>query len=186
MRVTKGIKSVLIYTAVVLSVSLIYFLYVYTTQPPVLENETFLSEIGEGFGEAGLWALLFIYARTLLKLITGKGPIARRILPDYSPPASVPGMQQLLGLLDRTHVYVGIATVVIILAHIGLMGVPMHILFFPAVLILVVWQGLFGLFLTWRYPPKELKKLAYLVHAQFLTGIMIGIFAWLGHMLIDD
>jgi len=83
-------------------------------------------------------------------------------------------------------VYVGIATVAIILLHIGLMGLPMDILFFPAVLALVVWQGLFGLFLTWRYSPKELKKLAYLVHAQFFTGITIGIFAWLGHVLIDD
>ena len=62
----------------------------------------------------------------------------------------------------------------------------MHILFFPAVLALVVWQGLFGLFLSWRYSPRELKKLAYLVHAQFLTGIMIGVFAYLGHLLIDD
>ncbi len=33
----------------------------------------------------------------------------------------------------------------IILMHIVLMGVPMKILFFPAVLALVVWQGLFGI-----------------------------------------
>jgi len=186
MPVIKSIKGVLIYTMTVLSVSLVYFGYVYTTYPSVPENETFLSEIGEGFGEAGLWALLFIYARTLLKLVIGKGPIARRLLPDYSPPLAAPGMQQLLGLLDRSHVYVGIAAVAVILLHIGLMGLPLDILFFPAVLALVVWQGLFGMFLTWRYSPKELKKLAYLVHAQFLTGIMIGIFAYLGHLLIDD
>lgn len=186
MALINSIKGVLIYTAVVLSVSIIYFVYVYYTYPPVLENETFLSEIGEGFGEAGLWALLFIYTRTLLKLVIGKGPIARRLLPDYSPAVSAPGMHHLLGLLDRTHVYVGIAAVAIILLHIGLLGLPMHILFFPAVLALVVWQGLFGLFLTWRYSPKELKKLAYLVHAQFFTGIMIGVFAYLGHLLIGD
>ncbi len=186
MAVIKSIKGVLVYTAVVLSVSLTYFIYVNNAYPPVPENETILSEIGEGFGEVGLWALLFIYARTLLKLVVGKGPIARRILPDYSQPLTAPGMQQLLSLLDRTHIYVGIATVAIILVHIGLMGLPMHILFFPAVLALVVWQGLFGLFLSWRYSPRELKKLAYLVHAQFLTGIMIGIFAYLGHLLIDD
>ena len=144
------------------------------------------NELGEGFGEVGLWALLFIYARTLLKLVTGKGPIARRLLPDYTPALTAPGMQQLLGLLDRTHVYVGIAAVAVILVHIGLMGLPMHILFFPALLALVIWQGLFGMFLTWRYTPKELKKLAYLVHAQFFTGIMIGVFAWLGHLLVGD
>ena len=182
----KSIKSVLIYTAIVLFVSIVYFVYAYTVYPPTPERETFLSEIGEGFGEVGLWALLFIYARTLLKIALGKGAIAKRILPDYSPPAAASVFQHVLGLLNRTHVYVGIATVAVILLHIALMGVPMNILFFPAVLGLVVWQGLFGLFLTWRYSPKELKKFAYLVHAQFLTGIMIGIFAWFGHMLIDD
>ena len=176
----------MIYTAVVLFVSIAYFIYAYTVYPPTPERETFLSEIGEGFGEVGLWALLFIYARSVLKLVTGKGALARRILPDYSPPAAASIFQQLIGLLDRTHIYAGIATVAIILLHIALMGVPMKILFFPAVLALVVWQGLFGMFLTWRYSPKELKKFSYLVHAQFLTGIMIGIFAYFGHLLIDD
>jgi hypothetical protein len=184
--VIKSIKGIFIYTAIVLIASIMYFAYAYTVYPPTPERETFLSEIGEGFGEIGLWALLFIYARTLLKLALGKGAFAKRLLPDYSPPAAASVLIHLLGFLDRTHIYVGIAAVAVILLHIGLMGIPMQILFFPAVLALVVWQGLFGLFLTWRYSPKELKKLSYLVHAQFLTGIMIGIFALFGHLLIDS
>ena len=184
--VIKSIKGVFIYTAIVLFSSIVYFVYAYMMYPPTPERETFLSEIGEVFGEIGLWALLFIYARSILKLVMGKGAFAKRILPDYSPPAAASIFQQLLGFLNRTHVYVGIAAVAIILLHIALMGVPMKILFFPAVLVLVVWQGLFGMFLTWRYSPKELKKLSYLVHAQFLTGIMIGIFSYFGHLLIDD
>ena len=183
--VIKSIKGILIYTAIVLLTSVVYFIYAYNVYPPVAESESFLSEIGEGFGEVGLWALLFIYARTLLKLLMGKGELAKRILPDYSPPAAATILQRLLCFLNRTHVYVGIATVAIILIHIALMGVPMEILFFPAVLVLVVWQGLFGMFLTWRYSPKELKKFSHLVHAQFLTGIMIGLFAYFGHLLID-
>jgi hypothetical protein len=83
-------------------------------------------------------------------------------------------------------VYFGISTVVVILLHVALMGIPMHILFFPAVLGLVIWQGLFGLFISWRYSPKELKKFSYLVHAQLFTGILIGVFAYFGHLLIDD
>ena len=184
--VIKSIKGILIYTVIVLFVSVAYFIYAYNVYPPVAERETFLSEIGEGFGEAGLWLLLFIYARTLLKLLMGKGEFAKRILPDYSPPAAASVFQQLLCLLNRTHVYVGIASVAIILLHIALMGVPMEILFFQAVLVLVVWQGLFGLFLTWRYSPKELKKFSYLVHAQFVTGIALGIFSYFGHLLIDS
>lgn len=181
----KSIKGIFVYTAIVLSVSVAYYIYAYTVYPPIPERETFLSEIGEGFGEIGLWALLFIYGRTVLKLSMGKGKFAKRLLPDYSAPAAASVLNQLLGYLNRTHVYVGIATVAVILLHIVLMGVPMDILFFPAVLALVVWQGLFGLFLTWRYSPKELKKFSYLVHAQFVTGIMIGVFAYFGHLLID-
>jgi hypothetical protein len=184
--VITSIRGILIYTAIVLLAAIAYFVYATTAYPPIAERETFLSEIGEGFGEVGLWALLFIYARTLLKLLLGRGALARRLLPDYAPPAAASPLRQLLVFLDRTHVYVGIATVAVILLHIGLVGLPMQILFFPLVLALVVWQGLFGLFLTWRYSPKELKKFAYLVHAQFLTGIMIGIFAWFGHLLIDN
>lgn len=184
--VIKNVKGILIYTGVVFIVSVAYFVYAYMIYPPTPERETYLSEIGEGFGEFGLWALLFIYTRTILKLILGKGALAKRILPNYSPPVAASSLQRFLSYLDRTHVYVGIATVAIILLHITLMGIPMHILFFPAVLVLVVWQGLFGLFLSWRYSPKELRKFSYLVHAQFLTGIMIGIFAYFGHLLIDD
>jgi len=184
--VVTGIKKILFFTAAVFVVSLGYFLYVYSQYSPIPERETILSEIGDGFGEIGLWALLFIYARTLLKLIMGKGRLARRLLPDYSSPDVFLSLQGMLCWLDKTHVYVGISAVAVILLHIGMMGVPMEILFFPAVLILVIWQGLFGLFLTWRYSPKELKKFSYLVHAQFVTGIMIGIFAYFGHLLIDD
>ncbi|PJA80100.1 MAG: hypothetical protein CO149_01320 [Nitrospirae bacterium CG_4_9_14_3_um_filter_51_5] len=182
---TKNIQGILIYTAIVLVASILYFVYAYTMYPQPPERETFLSEIGESFGVVGLWALLFIYARTLLKLVMGKGAMAKRILPDYSPPASASIFQNLLSFLDRTHVYIGITTVAIILLHIALSGMPMNILFFPAVLGLVIWQGVFGLFLTWRYSPKELKKLSYLVHAQLITGISIGIFSFFGHLLID-
>lgn len=181
---SKSLRDFFIYTVIVLIVSIVYFIYAYTVYPPIPERETFLSEIGESFGEIGLWALLFIYARTLLKLVMGKGKLANRLLPDYSPP-TLSGLQQLLGFLNRTHIYVGVATVAVIILHIALMGVPMTILFFPAVLALVIWQGLFGLFITWRYTPKELKKFSYLVHAQFISGIMIGIFAYFGHLLID-
>ena len=80
----------------------------------------------------------------------------------------------------------GVAAVALVLVHIALMGLHTEILFFPAVLALVVWQGLFGMFLSWRYSPRDLKKVAYFVHAQLITGIAIGVFAYFGHMLLDD
>lgn len=183
---SKGLKKVLVFTAVVSIISIVYYLYALFVYAPVEESETFLSEVGEGFGEIGLWLLLFIYARTLIKLLLGKGPIAKRILPEYSPPVDPKLFNKVIHLLDRTHIYFGVSAVAIILLHIALMGIPLHILFFPVVLILVIWQGVFGMFISWRYTPKELKKFSYLVHAQLFTGIMIGIFAFLGHLLIDD
>ncbi len=183
---SKGLKKVLSFTAIVAIISIGYYLYALFVYAPVEDNETFLSEVGESFGEIGLWLLVFIYARTLIKLLLGKGPIAKRILPEYSPPVDPQLFNKVIHLLDRTHVYFGVSAVAIILLHIALMGIPMQILFFPAVLILVIWQGVFGLFISWRYTPKELKKFSYLVHAQLFTGIMIGIFAFLGHLLIDD
>jgi len=133
-----------------------------------------------------LWLLIFIYSRTLLKLALGKGAISKRILPEYSSPIDAALFQKLIGWLDRTHFYFGIGAVSIILLHIALMGMPMHILFFPAVLVLVVWQGLFGLFISWKYTSKEIRKLSYPVHAQLLSGVMMGVFSYLGHVYIDN
>jgi len=186
MTVPAGLKRILIFTAAVVTLSTGYYIYALYLYPPVEESETFLSEVGEGFGEIGLWLLLIIYSRTLLKLLIGKGAISKRILPEYSLNVDSGLFKKLLHFLDRTHVYFGISAVAIIILHISLMGIPMHILFFPAVLILVIWQGLFGMFISWRYSPKELKKLSYLVHAQLFTGILIGVFAYFGHLLIND
>jgi len=183
---SKGLRKILIFTAVIIIISSGYYFYALSLYPPIEEQETFLSEIGEELGEIGLWLLLFIYFRTFIKLLLGKGAISRRILPSYSPHIDTKSFHYLIHILDRTHVYFGISAVALIILHIALMGLPLHILFFPVVLALVIWQGLFGLFISWRYTPTELKKFSYLVHAQLFTGIMIGVFAYLGHLLIDD
>lgn len=184
----RNIKNILIYTFIVLLVSLAYFIYAYSVHPIPEEHETFLTEMGEGFGKFGLALLIFIYFRTLLKLLLGQGKLAQRLLPDYTSPIDSSHLNRLLTWMNRTHIYVGIATIAIILLHISMMGFSRysHILFFPALLALVIWQGFFGLFLTWRYTPAELKKFSHGVHAQFVTGIAIGIFAVFGHVLIDD
>lgn len=184
----KNIRGILIYTALISIISLAYFIYAYTVHPIPGERETFLTEIGEGFGQAGLGLLIFIYARTLLKLLIGKGQLAQRLLPDYTPQVDSTWLDRLLAWLNRTHIYFGIVAVAVILLHITLMDFSRynHILFFPALLGLIIWQGIFGMFLTLRYSPVELKKFSYLVHAQFVTGIAIGVFALFGHWLIDD
>ncbi|MDL1866976.1 hypothetical protein FBR06_06965 [Betaproteobacteria bacterium PRO4] len=183
----KNIRGILIYTVVVLLISVVYYIYAYTAQTIPEERETFLTDIGEGLGEIGMGLLIFIYCRTLLKLIQGKGKLAQRLLPDYIQPIESSGLNRLLIWLNRTHIYFGIAAIAVILLHIVMLDYSRysHILFFPAVLGLVIWQGVFGLFLTLRFSTTQLRKFSYLVHAQFVTGIAIGIFSWFGHILID-
>ncbi len=184
--IMKNLKSILIFTASVFLTSFVYFISIYPNRPDDHERETFLSEIGEFFGTLGVWALVIIYGRTLLKLTIGKGGIAQRLVPDEYDVSALPPFKTLLHVLNRTHVYVGIAAIAVILLHIAMLGLHAEILFFPAVLALVMWQGMFGFFLTWRFSPQDLKKASYFVHAQFLTGIMIGIFSLFGHFLVDD
>ncbi len=183
---TKALKNFLIYSGIVLLLSVVYFIYAYSVHPPSPERETFLSEVGEGIGEVAMWVFIFIYARTVLKLIMGKGPIAKRLLPQYTAPAQLSHLQKILMYLDRSHIYFGIAGLALALLHIALMGLHPEILFFPLVLALIIWQGAFGMVLSWRRAPSKAKRWSYSVHAQLVTGVMIGIFAYFGHILIDN
>lgn len=183
---TAALKRLIAYSVGVLVLSIGYFVYTYTQLPPSVERETFLNEIGEGVGEIALWALVFIYARTVLKLCLGKGAISKRLIPEYSPPASAPKLRKLTAFLDRTHVHVGIASVALILLHVSLMGAPFRNLFFTGVLVLIAWQTAFGLFLRTRSVGRNIKKFSYSVHAQLFTGVMIGLFGFFGHALVLD
>lgn len=183
---SKGLKKLLVYVAAILVLSVAYYGYVSWLHPPSAQRETFLSEVGEGIGEMALWVFGFIYLRTAIKLIMAKGPLAGRLLPNYSAPAGASHLEHLVVYLDRSHVYFGVAAVALALIHVALMGLRTDILFFPIVLALVLWQGLFGMFLSWRSAPRDLRKLSYFVHAQLVTGVAIGVFAYFGHLLIDD
>jgi hypothetical protein len=55
--------------------------------------------------------------------------------------------------------------------------------FLMLLLALIIWQGLFGLFLVIRFPAPALKRYGYVVHAQLFSGVMIAIFAAFGHLL---
>ena len=127
-----GLLRILLFTGTILLLSIGYFIYVYNTYPAIQENESMLGEIGEGLGELGLWGLVFIYGRTFLKLILGKGKIAQRLLPEYSLDLNISIVDRLLQFLNSTHIYVGIATIAVILLHITFMGIPMDILFFTS------------------------------------------------------
>lgn len=181
-----ALRKFVLYSGAIIVIAVGYYLYVVSVHPPSPQRETFLSEIGQAIGEIALWAFVAIYFRTLVKITLGKGALSRRLLPDYSAPNTGSIGQRALAFLDRTHVYLGIAAIALTLLHIGLMGLHSEIWFFPAVLALVLWQAGFGFFLSWRRTPQDLKRWSYFVHAQLITGVAIGIFAYFGHLLLDD
>jgi hypothetical protein len=69
----KNIRSILLYTIIISLISLVYFFYAYSAYPIPEERETFLTEMGESFGNIGLGLLVLIYFRTVLKLALSIG-----------------------------------------------------------------------------------------------------------------
>jgi hypothetical protein len=172
------------FTIALTIVSTLYFIYLYQGHSPAPESESFLKELGEGLGSLGLYALAIIYGRSLLKLILNEGTLLQRFIPVYQD-LSISMSKRLLTLLNRYHKHVGAAAVGLLLGHALLMGTAKLNPFLILLLVLIVWQGLFGLFLVIRFPAVSLKRYGYVVHAQLFSGVMIGIFAAFGHLLAE-
>lgn len=185
---TKDLRNLLLYSIAIVILSLGYFLYAFFTQPPVQEGHNWMHELGEGVGNVALWGMYIIYGRTALKLLLGKGKLAKRLIPQYRPPEYASIAAKGLSWLDRTHIHVGILTIAVVMLHIGLMGVSTLFtnLFFIAVLLLMFWQAIFGFVIRIKVTPAQAKRFSYSVHAQLITGVMIAIFGWLGHALVGD
>ncbi|GAM09581.1 hypothetical protein OR1_01861 [Geobacter sp. OR-1] len=174
------------FAIVVVIMSSLLFVYLYLGREPVAEAEGFRAELAEGFGSAGLWALAIIYGRSVLKMALNEGTLLERFIPVYYQELSVSASRKVLNILNRTHKHVGAFAVAILAGHAALMGTVRWNLFLEMVLALLVWQGVFGLFLVVRFPPASLRRYGYLVHAQLFSGVMIGVFAGFGHLLVGD
>ncbi|WP_320044591.1 hypothetical protein [uncultured Desulfobacter sp.] len=177
----------IIFTLAVAMVSGLGFFYL-LSQPargssPEVHNS--LKDVAEFFGGTGFYVLIVIYLRSLLKIVLGKGSLLHRFIPDDNYDHSVSIAKKVLGFLNRTHRYVGAASIIIIATHALMMGIRMWNPFLIMVLILLAWQGLFGFFLILKFTPARLKRYGYLVHAQLFSGVMIAIFAGFGHLLVQ-
>ncbi len=112
-------------------------------------------------------AFVFIYFRTLLKVVMAKSPISKRLLPEYKAPSRTSVLKRRVIYLDPTLPHVGIVAAAAIAAlHIAFMGNPFGNLFFVASILLIIWQTGFGFFLRWRGAPVNLKRHFYSVHSQ--------------------
>lgn len=178
------IRGLFPFTIVVVGLSALLFLYLYLGKEPTAEVHGFRKEFAEGLGKVGLCALAIIYGRSVLKLILNEGTLLERIIPDEHVDLSRSAFHKLLAFLNHAHKHVGAAAIVIMAGHALLMGPARWNPFLIAVLCLLAWQGVFGLFLVVRFPAGTLKWYSRLAHAQFFTGVMIGVFAVFGHLLV--
>ena len=170
------------FTVVLTILSSLCFIYLYQGYQPVPESETILTELGEGLGSLGLYALACIYGRSVLKMLLNEGTLLQRFIPVYHD-LSISLSRRLLTILNRYHKHVGAVAVGLLLGHALLVSTAKWNPFLILLLVLVSWQGLFGLFLVIRFPAASLKRYGYVVHAQLFSGVMIGVFAAFGHLL---
>lgn len=176
-------EGIIPFTIVITGLSLLLFFYLYLGREPIAEVHGFRKELAEGFGSMGLWALLLIYGRSGMKMMLNDGSFLQRFIPDDHIDLSLSVSRKVLGFLNRTHKYVGAVALVVFISHALLMGTIRWNLFLEMVLLLLLWQGLFGIFLVVRFAPGSFKRYGYPVHAQLFTGVMIGVFAAFGHLL---
>lgn len=172
------------FSIVLIGLSSLLFLYLYIGKQPGVEVHGFRKEVAELLGTMGLWALGIIYGRSLLKLVINDGTFFQRIIPEEHYDRSLSASRKLLSFLNRTHKHVGATAIVLIAGHAVLMTTAKWNPFLTAVLFLLAWQGVFGLFLVIRVPITPLKRYGRLAHTQFFTGVMIGVFASFGHLLV--
>ncbi|NTW22442.1 hypothetical protein HGA34_02730 [Candidatus Falkowbacteria bacterium] len=147
----------------------------------------FGGDAGESLGVVGLILIILIYARTLLKLLLANGGFWQRLQPLNTNPLP---LKTLLGralyYLNKSHGWLGALAVASIFGHCYLTGSWRDNLVLQAVLVLMAWQGFWGLVLKIKYVPADLKSRGYLWHAQVYSGIVLLVFAAVGHLLLDD
>lgn len=167
------------FAVAVFVVSLLYFALVSSRYGEGAEQEGVLEEIGEFFGAVGAYALVGIYARSLLKIVLSRPLSTPGLIPQglssYGP--------RLLKFLNTTHYHLGLVAIAVIYLHAFLEGPSRFNAFLSLVLILLAWQGLFGFLILAGSLPTAIRRTSYPAHAQLFTGVMLLIFAGFGHLL---
>ncbi len=140
------------------------------------ESEEWLEDTGEFFGEISAWLLGF----TLLYFGW------KRILPPIRKKLKAAGRRDYLKRLNSLnkrvipiHTILGLAALLTGIAH-GLMMEESNPLLWIALLLMGV-LSLSGGLMRWKWPPREVKKGARLLHMQRLLSIAVVVLLLIGH-----
>ncbi len=151
-----------------------------------VRDRTPLGRLGRGLGFLGFLTMGLVYGRSVLKILLREDAFWERLKPlglnEVFDVKKFSGW--LLILLNKTHAYLGVLSVILIFVHCWLTGSYLNNLLLQVVLVLMTVEMLSGFFLKFRYSPTELKQKSYLVHRQFILGAIIIIFTLFGHLLL--
>jgi hypothetical protein len=141
-----------------------------------------LAGMGRWLGWTGLTLLGVTYGRTGLRhLLRAQAPWRRLAALALDPAQGRARAAQLLSLLNRSHPYIGAASVSLIYFHCYAISNFSKFLPLRVVLALLAWQAFLGLVLKAPWTPGLIKRKALLLHAQLITGAMLLLFAGFGH-----
>jgi len=177
----KSRNRLLLFFAAVLLLGAVIFFSFFPQEP----GDDVDRALGEALGPIGFSLLVFVYARTAFKLLVRRDSFWKRLEPfniDYGRIKTLSG--KILFYLNKSHPYFGVAAIAVIYFHCYFISRFYNLLPLRIVLALLAWQGVWGLVLKTRMAPAFLKRKGHLFHSQLITGLLILIFAGLGHFLL--
>ena len=140
---------------------------------------------GEFFAVLGFTCLVISYGRTMVKITVNKGGLFERLAPLDTDGKVKTFYDFFMKILNKTHPYVGAIAIISIFLHCYYTGSFLDNFLLRLVLVVMAWQGIFGLLIKTNFLPAKIRGKSYLIHSQFFTGILILILAGLGHLMIN-
>lgn len=189
MEIIKKNLGLIVFTFLVIVFSLGYVQYVLLHGGlDYVKNRSLLGQFGKSLGTFGFFALAIVYLRSALKIMLRHDEFWERLKPL--------GVDEFLDLkkwsvkifiiLNKTHAYFGVVAIVSIFLHCYLTGSYRDNFLLQVVLGLMLFEGISGFIMRFKYSPVELKKNALLIHRQFVVAILLLVFGAFGHLLLGD
>lgn len=179
--------GIVIFAVIMMALAGGYTLFIrYKGGPSYVESESGYADAGSGIASVAIIALVSIYGRSVLKLLVNEGSFWDRLGEIVDPGPARTWSKKLLKVLTATHPYAGVVAVGGIYLHCLFTGKALDNLLLTLLLIVMGFQGITGLILKFKYTPRSMKRLGFLLHLQFYIGIAIVVLAIFGHAMVGD
>ena len=140
------------------------------------EDEDGLEDLGEDIGTVSAWLLGLTLAYFAWKRLL---PVARKELKEKQQKDRLKRLNSLNKKAIPVHTILGVAALVTGIAH-GLMVGGGPLMLWVAVALMGILSVSGGL-MRWRWPPREIKRGARLLHMQRLLSVAVVLLLLVGH-----